>query len=296
MYASDTALASAMTAGEIDVAYRQLTAAHISAFKTDASVKVWEGIGAQIQYLCFNQDVDPYDETAVRQAIAAGINRTHVCASVFLGTFDPLYSMIPQGMAYANTAFDKWEYNKTLVAELLAPFGYNNVTKLKLNMTYESSGHYPQSAQQALVYEQDWEDTGVIDVTLNGLDWPSYKVARDAGSLNVFMYGWYPDFIDPDNYEFLPFAAWLNMGYNSTYPAGGIAQYNLWVAGRSATNDTARQAAYVDLQNLQADECSVVPLWQSSTTAVTSLSIKGVVLDITVNWRNWLLYVEAPAT
>jgi peptide/nickel transport system substrate-binding protein len=296
MYASDTALASAMTAKEIDIAYRQLTASQINAFKADASVKVWEGIGAQIQYLCFNQDVHPYDETAVRQALAAGINRTHVCASVFLGTFDPLYSMIPQGMAYANTAFNKWEYNKTLVAQLLAPFGYNNVTKLKLNMTYESSGHYPQSAQQALVYEQDWEDTGVIDVTLYGLDWPSYKVARDAGSLNVFMYGWYPDFIDPDNYEFLPFAAWLNMGYNSTYPAGGIAQYNLWVAGRSATNDTARQAAYVDLQNLQADECSVVPLWQSSTTAVTSLSIKGVVLDITVNWRNWLLYIEAPTT
>jgi peptide/nickel transport system substrate-binding protein len=294
MYASNTALASAMTAGEIDIAYRQLTAEQINAFKADTKVKVWEGIGAQIQYLCFQQAVYPYDEVNVRRAITAGINRTHVCESVFLGTFDPLYSMIPEGMAYHNTAFDKWEYNKTLVAELLLPFGYNNVTKLKLNLTYESSGHYPQSEQQALVYQQDWQDTGVIDVTLNALDWPSYRLARNAGTMDVFIYGWYPDFIDPDNYEFLPFASWLNMGYNNTYPAGGVAQYNLWNEGRSAPNATARGTAYTALQNLQADECSVVPLWQSSTVAVTSLAVKGVVLDITVMWRHWLVYLEAP--
>jgi peptide/nickel transport system substrate-binding protein len=292
MYASNTALASAMTAGEIDIAYRQLTAEQINAFKSDANVKVWEGIGAQIQYLCFQQRVSPYDEVDVRHAIAAGINRTHICEAVFLGTFEPLYSMIPQGMAYANTAFDEWEYNVSLVQELLAPFGYNNVTKLKLNLTYESSGHYPQSEQQALTYQQDWEDTGVIDVTLNALDWPSYRLARNAGTMDVFIYGWYPDFIDPDNYEFLPFASWLNMGYNDTYPQGGIDQAALWNEGRAAPNNTAREAAYVALQNLQADECSVIPLWQSSTVAVTSLAVKGVVLDITVNWRHWLVYLE----
>jgi peptide/nickel transport system substrate-binding protein len=294
MYASNTALSSAMSAGEIDIAYRQLTAEQINAFKADANVEVWEGIGAQIQYLCFQQRVYPYNETEVRQAIAAGINRTHICETVFLGTFDPLYSIIPQGMAFANTAFDKWEYNVTLVQELLAPFGYNAGNKLMLNLTYESSGHYPSSEAQALVYQQDWEDTGVIDVTLNGLDWPSYRLARNAGTMDVFIYGWYPDFIDPDNYGFLPFASWLNMGYNDTFPAGGIAQCALWNAGRSAPNDTARGEAYADLQNLQADECSVIPLWQSSTVVVTSLDVKGVVLDITVNWRHWLVYLEAP--
>lgn len=293
MYAGNTALASAMTANEIDVAYRQLTAAQVNSFKTNTAVKVWEGVGAQIQYLCFNQAVYPYNETAVRNAVAVGINRTHVVEAVFLGTFDPLFSIIPAGMAYHNTAFDKWPYNISKVAELLAPFGYNNVTKLMLNLTYETSGHYPSSPEQALVYAQDWEDSGVIDVTLTGLDWSAYKLARDAGSLNVYMYGWYPDFIDPDNYAFLPFAAWLNMGFDSTH--GGEAQYALWSAGRSAPNDTARSAAYVALQNLQADECSVIPLWQSSTVAVSGLNVKGIVLDITVAWRHWLLYIEEPA-
>ena len=175
---------------------------------------------------------------------------------------------------------------------MLAPFGYNATHPLTIELYYESSGHYPQSQEQALVYEADWEASGVIEVSLNGLEWPSYRLARNEGTMPVFIYGWYPDFIDPDNYEFLPFASWLNLGYNSTYPQGGIDQNALWQAGRSATTDIAREAAYVDLQELQAEECSVIPLWQSATTAVSKLNVYGIVLDITVSWRHWLLYIE----
>ena len=293
MYASDTALASAMTSGEIDIAYRQLTAVQIESFRTNTAVKVWEGIGAQIQYLCFNQDIYPYNETNIRRGITAAINRTHVTESVFLGTFDPLFSMVPAGMAYHTPAFDVYgNANYSYTIDMLAPFGYNATHPLTIELYYESSGHYPQSQEQALVYEADWEASGVIEVSLNGLEWPSYRLARNEGTMPVFIYGWYPDFIDPDNYEFLPFASWLNLGYNSTYPQGGIDQNALWQAGRSATTDIAREAAYVDLQELQAEECSVIPLWQSATTAVSKLNVYGIVLDITVSWRHWLLYIE----
>jgi len=292
MYASDTALASAMTSGEIDIAYRQLTAVQVDAFRSNTAVTVHEGIGAQIQYLCFNQDIYPYNETNIRRGITAAINRTHVTEAVFLGTFDPLFSMVPAGMAYHSPTFDVYgNANYTYTIAMLAPFGYNATHPLTIALYYESSGHYPQSQEQALVYEADWEASGVIEVTLTGLEWPSYRVARNEGTMPVFIYGWYPDFIDPDNYEFLPFASWLNLGYNSTYPAGGIAQYDLWQDGRAATTDGERETAYLALQQLQAEECSVVPLWQSSTVAIAKNNVQGIVLDITVNWRHWLLYI-----
>ena len=291
MYESDTGLATAMTSGEIDIAYRQLTADQIAAFKTNTNRKVWEGVGAQIQYLCFQQQIAPYDNPLVRIAITAALNRSHVCDSVFKGTFEPLYSMIPAGMAYHKDSFKIWgDANYTYTRALLALYGYDENNKFPLTLYYESSGHYPQSQQQALVYQQDWEDSGVIDVTLEGLEWPSFRLARNDGTMPVFIYGWYPDFIDPDNYEFLPFASWLNLGFNSTH--GGVAQYNLWVMGRSGTNDTVREMAYTALQDLQAMECSVVPLWQSNTVAVSKLNVKGITLDITVNFRLWLIYEE----
>jgi peptide/nickel transport system substrate-binding protein len=284
-----------MTALEIDVAYRHLTATQIENFKTNTAVKVWEGIGAQIQYMCFNQRFYPLNETRARQAICAALNRTNVAETVFLGQVDPLWSIVPNGMAYHKDSFEKYgNANYTYTTSVLADFGYNATNKLELTLTYESSGHYPQSAEQALVYQADLQASGVITVTLNNYEWPTYKQHRDAGDLMVYIYGWYPDFIDPDNYGFLPFASWLNMYYNSTFPAGGGGeqQFDLWMDGRTATTAAARQTAYHALQDLQAEECSVLPLWQSATVAVTKPNVKGVVLDITVNWRHWLLYLE----
>ncbi|MEM4734862.1 MAG: ABC transporter substrate-binding protein [Candidatus Thorarchaeota archaeon] len=291
MYTSSSALASAMAAGEIDIAFRQLTAAQIQSFKTNPNVRVWEGIGAQIQYMCFNQNFYPLNITEVRRAITAAINRTHVTETVFLGSFTPLWSMIPAGMAYHEDVFRIYgSANYSYTRSILAKYGYSETNKLELDLWYETSGHYPQSAEQAAVYKSDLEGSGVITVNLHGVDWSTYAGYRSAGSMQVFIYGWYPDFVDPDNYAFLPFASWLHLGYDKDGPANATAQYNLWIEGRSATTETGRANAYRLLQLLQADECSVIPLWQSNQVAVTSPYVHGVVLDITANWRHWLLY------
>ncbi|MHA1907406.1 MAG: ABC transporter substrate-binding protein [Candidatus Thorarchaeota archaeon] len=290
-YTSDTALATALTAGQVDVAYRHLTPAQVDTFRDDADFEVHEGVGAAIQYMLFQQTIYPYNETMVRRGIAAALNRTNIAETVFQGTVDPLYSIIPEGMAYHLPTFEVYgEANYTYTQTALAPFGYNATHPLELNLYYESSGHYPSSEAQATVYKSDLEASGVIEVTLSSADWPTYRQQRNAGTMDVFIYGWYPDFIDPDNYAFLPFASWLNLGYNETYPAGGVAQYDLWVDGRSAQTNAARQTAYYDLQELQAEEVSLIPLWQGRNNAVTVAGIDGIILDITVNWRHWLMY------
>ncbi|MFW9787364.1 MAG: ABC transporter substrate-binding protein [Candidatus Thorarchaeota archaeon] len=296
-YADATALATAMEAGDVDIAYRQLTAQQIHSFMDNPDVRVWKGVGAQIQYMCFNQAFYPFNETAIRQGIAAALNRTNVVNTVFLGDFSPLYSIVPEGMAFHLPTFEVYgEANYSFTQSQLALFGYNETNKLVIEFYYENEGHYPQSGQQAAVYKTDLEASGVITVNLHGLAWAQYREQRDAETMPMYMYGWYPDYIDPDNYAFLPFATWLHMNYDKDSPAGGTAQYNLWVDGRTASTPAERQTAYYDLQELQAVECSVIPLWQSDTTAVTKPTIHGVQLDITVNWRHWLIYVGAAAT
>ncbi|MFX0079518.1 MAG: ABC transporter substrate-binding protein [Candidatus Hermodarchaeota archaeon] len=296
-YETDTALATAMTAGEVDVAYRQLSATQINAFRANPNVRVWEAAGPFIQYMCFQQRIYPFNETLIRQGIAAALNRTDLVETVFVGTAEPLYTIIPAGMAYHKPSFEiHGVANYTYTQTVFDAFGFNATNKLVIELYYESSGHYPQSAEQAAFFKSNLEATGVMTVNLNALEWASYRTARSAGTMPVYLYGWYPDYIDPDNYAFLPFATWLNMGYNSTYPAGGVAQYNLWVWGRSNTTDALRQASYYALQDLQAQECSVIPLYQGGAYAVSKTTIHGIILDITINFRHWLLYWGEPAT
>jgi peptide/nickel transport system substrate-binding protein len=290
-YQSDTALSSALASGAIDVAYRQLTPAEVNSYKSQSGFKVWEGPGAQIQYMLFQETMYPYNETLVRQGIAAALNRTNLAQTVFQGTVEPLYSVIPAGMAFHKDSFDIYgDANYTFTQYALGQFGYNSTNKLVIELYYENSGHYPSSAEQAAVYKSDLEASGVITVHLNGVEWATLRQYRNAGTMPVFIYGWYPDYVDPDDYAFLPYASWLNLGFNETNPTAVSQEVALFDQGRSAQTNTGRQNAYYALQDLQATYCSLVPLWQGRSNAVSTTNIGGIILDITANWRMWLLY------
>ncbi len=107
----------------------------------------------------------------------------------------------------------------------------------------------------------------------------------------LMIYGWYPDYVDPDNYVY-PFlhssgGSWLHYHYNSTQMDALIEQ------ARSTTNATLRLELYKQIQELMVEDCPIVPLFQGTAFAVTKPDVKGVYLDITQNWRHWLLYKES---
>ncbi len=102
--------------------------------------------------------------------------------------------------------------------------------------------------------------------------------------------GWYPDYIDPDDYIY-PFVdssggSWLHYNYNSS----SMDTLVLWARGN--TTATARNDLYGQIQDLMVTDAPLVPLYQGSAYAVTTLKVKGIYLDITQNWRHWLLYAE----
>ncbi len=291
MYADSTGLATAMNALEIDIAFRQLSATDINSMKTNTKLKVWEGTGAFIQYLVLQEKYAPFNETKIRQAIGAAINRTTIVQTVFLGQAQKLYSMIPIGMFSHTDAFQTLgDPNYTLTRELLSEFGYNEANKLSFKLWYESSGHYPQSPQQAQALKASLEASGVISVTLDSADWASYREKRRNEEMEAFILGWYPDYIDPDDYIY-PFVhssggSWLHHNYNSTQMDELIA----WARGNTST--AVRSNLYAEIQDLLVEDSPLVPLYQGSAYAVTKTNVKGIYLDITQSWRHWMAYAE----
>ena len=159
-YTSNDALEAAVQANEVDMAFRQFSPDQIQNFKNYMNLRVYEGLAPQVQYLCFNQAIYPYNEPYVRQAIAAALNRTELCNLVFQGQNEPLYSIIPTNLEYHLPTFSIYgESNYTFSQYCLGLYGYNETNKLHIDLYYESSGHYPQSQQQALVYQKQLEET-----------------------------------------------------------------------------------------------------------------------------------------
>ena len=299
-YADPSTLRLAVEAGDIDIAFRHITPTDVLSLEGIPNVKVWWGTGAAIQYLCFQQKRPPFNDTRVRVAVAAALDRLTVVDTVFLGLAEPLYSIIPPGMLGHTEAFQELgDVNYTLTRSLLADAGYDETNKLTFDLWYESSGHYPMSPEQALVYKAGFEASGVIDVTLKSADWASYKTNRDAEIMDAYVYGWYPDYVDPDNYAFLYWATWIHTNYynetinglpNPSYPAY-LQQVALYEEARTTTNTTLREELYAQIDDIAVEQSSVVPIWVKYPWAVTKPTIYGIIFDITQDMRYWLIYI-----
>jgi len=284
-YPDSTSLAAAIRAGDVDIAYRQFTTSDIQSLMTTSGLVVHPSTGAFIQYLVINQHLTPYNNANVRQGLAAAVNRTDFVNTVFAGTASPLYSQVPLGMFSHTDAF-KTAYgagpNYDLVRTDLAKAGYSASNKLVIDLWYETTGHYPQSPDQAQVLKKDFEASGVITVNLHGVDWPTMGANRRAANMGVFIMGWYPDFIDPYDYTY-PFlqssaSSWLNDGYNSTTMDGLLNQ-------ALAAPLSQAGSLYTQIQTLQATDVPIIPLYQGGANccgAVAKSSVHGIFLDVTL--------------
>jgi peptide/nickel transport system substrate-binding protein len=199
--------------------------------------------------------------------------------------------MIPIGMFGHTDAFlTLGDPNYTLTRTLLAPLGYNETHKLTFKLWYETSGHYPQSPELAQMLKASLEASGVISVTLEGRDWAQYRQERIAETMDAYILGWYPDYIDPDDYIY-PFlhssgGSWLHHNYANPE----MDQLIEWARGN--TTASKREELYEQIQELMVEDCPIIPIYQGSAWAVTKTNVKGVYLDITQSWRHWLVYKE----
>jgi peptide/nickel transport system substrate-binding protein len=289
-YSDAASLRLAIEAGDVDMAFRHISPTDVLDLEGNPNVRVWWGTGAQIQYLCFQTIRAPFNDTRVRVAVAAALDRITIADTVFLGLMDPLYSIIPAGMLGHTEAFAALgDMNYTLTRSLLADAGYDETNKLEFDLWYESSGHYPMSAEQALVHKAAFEASGVMTVTLHSADWASYKQNRDDEIMDAYVYGWYPDYVDPDNYAFLYWAAWIHTNYQTTSPVAYAQQQALYDAARATTNTTLREELYAQIDDIAVEQCSVVPIWAGTGYAITKPDVYGLYLDITQDMRYWLV-------
>jgi len=288
-YSDSASLRLAIGAGDIDMAFRHISPTDVLDLEGNPNVKVWWGTGAFVQYLCFQEKRAPFNDTRVRRAVTAALDRKAVCDTVFLNLSKPLYSIVPPGMLGHTEAFQKlgdanYTYtNNTLNDPTIYGGPYNATNKLTFDLWYESSGHYPMSKEQALVYKEALEASGVMTVTLKSADWAGYKTSRDNEIMDAYVYGWYPDYVDPDDYSFLYWASWIHTNYHNA------TQEALYDQARATTNTTLRAILYAQIDEIAVDQCSVVPLYVSSAWAVTKPNIYGVYLDITQDMRYWLI-------
>jgi peptide/nickel transport system substrate-binding protein len=286
-YADSTTMRLAVESGEIDVATKTLNPSDYADLEAAGELQVIEGPGAYIRYICFNVTTPPFDQPEVRQAIAYAVDRDAVASIAYQGTHQSLYSMVPMGMWSHIDAFP--ERDVDMAVELLAAAGFDEGNPLVMDFWWTPTHYGPTEADVATVLKDNLEETGVIQVTLQNTEWATYKEYQNAGSMPVFLLGWYPDYLDPDNYTW----SW---GHSEASDDMGIFYANdemdaLLEGGQVAAElrGDDRKAIYEDAQELWVMDPPTVPLSQGALLVVAQPGVEGIVLDPNMLFHYYLL-------
>ncbi|MFQ1003296.1 ABC transporter substrate-binding protein [Modestobacter sp. SSW1-42] len=283
--------------GNIDVAFRSLTATDVEDLRGNSEVKVVDGPGGEIRYITFNFDTQPFGATtpeadpakalAVRQAVADLINREEIADQVYKGTYTPLYSFVPDGLTGATTPLqDKYGDgaggpDADKAAQRLQAAGVQ--TPVTLNLQYSNDHYGPSSGDEYALIKDQLEATGLFAVNLQTTEWVQYSKDRTTDVYPAYQLGWFPDYSDADNY-LTPF--FLTENFLSNHYSD--QQVNDLILQQASTPDpAARQALIEQIQDLVADDLSTVPYLQGAQVAVTGTDVSGVedTLDASFKFR-----------
>lgn len=274
-FKKSSAMVDALKNKQIDVTFRGLASSDIVEMQGKherEGIQLVEGAGTEIRYLVFNPD-DPWvRKKPVRQAFAQIIDRPAIAHKIYQDTVEPLYSMVPQGLAGHGTGFfdDYGDPSVAKAADILKGAGINQPVPLTLWYTTDRYGS--ATAGEFKEIKRQLEDSGLFKITLKGRPWTAFDAGTKKGEYPVFGRGWFPDFPDAENF-IAPFIGTKNV-LNTPYPSREITEEVL-PRSRREPDRGAVADDFERAQRLLVEDARLLPLWQGKQYIMASEEIAG---------------------
>ena len=285
-YVPDPVTAAAMLqAGEVDM-WQNVT----PKFQAELEKKGFlrnSGYGALPTMIYFNT-TDPKKPTGnakVRQAIEYAINKEAISKALGFGFFTPLKMTAPEGEWGYDPDYKGRPYNPEMARKLLAEAGYPKGLKIEL-LAFMTIGGGAAAAEAIKAYLADVGIDCKADLADPGRYWGS-----------VFGSGW-KDMVlcftglDPNYLDTI-------MRWFSHEPATNLASFKrspeftaLCKEALVARDDATKKLMAKKIVRQLADECSVLPLWNSPAADMIAPYVHTTYReDGFINWRiydDWL--------
>ncbi|MFF9566539.1 ABC transporter substrate-binding protein [Streptomyces sp. NPDC014685] len=287
------ALKSALEKGDVDIAYRGLTAKAIAALDTSPAaekdgIEVVQGNSAEVQHLVFNVADPVVGKIAVRKAIAHLVDRYALVSKVYESTATPLYSIVPVGITGHGTSFfDTYgdSPRPKLAKKILEDAGITD--KVKLTLWSTPSRYGPATDDELRTIAEQLNRSGLFEARMKSVPFDEYEKNIAKGKYGIYVKGWVPDYPDPDNFT-QPFFGKGNVLANN-FENGEISRI---IPRTSSMTDRAKtRQEFMKLQDIVADQLPLLPLWQGKQYAVAHEDVRGLqnCLDNSTVFRFWEL-------
>ncbi|MBV9581009.1 MAG: hypothetical protein JO057_20710 [Chloroflexi bacterium] len=230
--------------------------------------------GLGFQFVDLNTSKPPFDNPAVRRALAYAIDRSQINQTVNFGHGVPLALPVPPSVPWAfvkNTQYDARDIDKA--KQELASAGVSNVS-----FTMQISNASPMLQQVAELMKDQIKDAG-FDMDIQLIEFATVVANGNSGAYDALCLGWSGS-VDPDGnmYPLLYSGAGFNFAKYSN-PAMDKALDD----GRTNLDQAARAKAYTDAQTILLQDQPMLVLYSQSQVA----SARKNVQNYPNNYNGW---------
>lgn len=275
-FQDSSAMVSALKKKQIDVTYRGLTSQDIVDLQgtnaKDEGLQLVEGAGTETRFLVFNPKDEWTKNPAVREAVAQVVDRGAIAHNIYKDTVEPLYSMVPTGVAGHTTGFFD-TYGKPSAAkakEILDEAGIDGPVPLTLWYATDRYGSVTKPEFEEI--KRQLEASDLFDVAVKGRPWKQFEEGFRKGEYPVFGRGWFPDFPDPENF-IAPFVGEHN-NLGTPYASPRITDQLLPQSRRESERGAVAEE-FEKAQEILVEDARLLPLWQGKQYVAASEEIAG---------------------
>ena len=219
-------------------------------------------------YLGYNTAHAPFDQVAVRRAVAQAIDRKSIVTGAFSGLATPAYSPIPTTLPFYDKAAPGYAPHYDVAAAQKALAG-TNATHGRYTLLVPSEQPLPQAAE---LIQAELGQVG-INVSIVTKPIGDFIPLAAKGQYDLLLLGWgYPD---PDIlYQLLHSSQGAGAGLNFTNYKSATLD-GLIVKGRTATDTAQATAVYAQLQLFVDTNVIIDPLVTPVTVYGVRTRVKG---------------------
>ncbi|NPV68994.1 MAG: ABC transporter substrate-binding protein [Anaerolineae bacterium] len=267
--ADQTTRVNGLLSGEVDIAYIT-TVPLLAPLKDDPNFSVLDDPSRGFIFLGFNMARAPFDDLALRQAVAHAINKQEIVDLARDGLGVVTNTPIPPSIFGYNPELESETpvFDLEAARRLVAAAGYGPEKPLEITLLTST---FPTYEAMATVVQAQLAAVG-ITVNIEVLDYGGMVAAAGEGNFDLMLTRL--DWNDPDllRVYFAADASANRYGYaNPEFDA-------LTNEGRRTFDPEARFAIYTEAQRIMLQDLPIIPLHMPITNVVVNNRIEGVEL------------------
>ena len=223
-----------------------------------------------LRFYGFNLRTKPLDDKRLRKAVNFAIDKKSIVSEIHKNQFNLAKGILPPGMPGYDPKREPYPYNENLAKKYLK----GSVSGKRKPLIQIWSASRSEAAQKELNEIKSQLNKIDIETVIHfETNWPNFESMLKANKMPVFIYAWYADFPDPDNFLWTLFHSKSKYNYTNYH---NPEVDRLLDRARAERDYLKRIEMYRKIEEMILDDAPIVPMVNHLFQMVYQPYVRGV--------------------